>query len=94
MASSKKPLLIPKEKENKVENGQQAGGGPLKGFALFMAENREDWAGKDEEAAQEAALAAWKSLDKAEKEAFKLPRFAFIPFAKTEDFSELQRFND
>ena len=73
----KKPLLVPKEKENKVENGQQSGGGggaaPLKGFALFMAEQREDWSGSEEEV-QEAALTAWKALDKAEKEAYKMPR--------------------
>jgi hypothetical protein len=59
-----------------VENGQQqSADGPLKGFALFMAERREEWSlEEDEEAAQEAALAAWKALDKAEKEAYKLPR--------------------
>jgi hypothetical protein len=68
---SKKPLLVPKEKENKMENGQQGGGGPLKGFALFMAEHPEVGG---EEDAQQAALAAWKALDKADKEAYKLPR--------------------
>ena len=71
--AGKKQQLIPKEKENKVDNQQQAGG-PLKGFALFMAENREEWSSLEEEAAQESALAAWKALDKAAKEEYKLPR--------------------
>ena len=73
--AGKKQQLIPKEKENKVDNNQQQqAGGPLKGFALFMAENREEWRSLEEEAAQESALAAWKALDKTAKEEYKLPR--------------------
>ncbi len=70
--TNKKSLLVPREKENKIENGQQQAV-PLKGFALFMAEHREEWSGPEDQV-QEAALAAWKALDKTEKEAFKLAR--------------------
>ena len=62
--SKKKPTVIPKEKENRSENGQDQ----LKGFQLYFAENKSSF--PDEE----AALAQWKTLDKATKEGFKVAR--------------------
>jgi len=66
---SKQPLIV-KEKENRDENGQ---GECLKGFQLFLAENRDDFEGENEKV-QELALTQWKSMDKVAKEKYKEPR--------------------
>ena len=45
----------------------------MKGFQLYLAENKEMFPGTQEQS-QESALQAWKSLDKSEKEEYKMPR--------------------
>jgi len=64
-----KQPLIAKEKENR-ENGQ---GEVLKGFQLFLAENKDNFSG-DQDKVQEDALTQWKGLDKDEKDKYKVAR--------------------
>jgi len=64
---SKQPLIA-KEKENKSDNNQV--GEMLKGFQLFLAENKEMFNSED----QQLALSKWKSMGREEKEKFKEPR--------------------
>merc|ERR1711874_7083 len=66
------PVLIKKdaagkEKENTAENGQ---GEMLKGFSLWLAENKSSL-GED---AESEGLTQWKSLAKEEKERYRTPR--------------------
>lgn len=65
-----KQPLIAKEKENREENGQ---GEMLKGFQLYMAENKESFNGD-----QEAALTQWKGMDKDAKDKYKVARIANV----------------
>jgi len=55
-----------------MENGQ----GELKGFALWMAENKASLAQGEE--AQEEGLARWKALDKEEKDKYRIPRIPVV----------------
>ena len=67
----KQPLIAKeKEKENREENGQ---GEMLKGFQLYMAENKESFNGD-----QEAALTQWKGMDKDAKDKYKVARIANV----------------
>jgi len=63
-----KQPLIAKEKENREANGQ---GEMLKGFQLFMAENKDSFNGDQEE-----ALTQWKGMDKEAKDKYKVARIA------------------
>ena len=66
---AKKPLMV-KEKENMEENGQ---GEMLKGFQLYLAENKDSFGGGGQDQMQEVAL-SWKELDKESKEKYKQAR--------------------
>jgi len=75
MEKAKRPLLtkaplIAKEKENREENGQ---GEMLKGFQLFLAENRDSFSG-EQDRVQELALTQWKSMEKELKDKYKEAR--------------------
>jgi len=66
---AKKPLIV-KEKENVEENGQ---GEMLKGFQLYLAENRDNFSGEQDKV-QEVALTQWKGMDKESKDKYKEAR--------------------
>jgi len=75
MEKAKRPLLakaplIVKEKENREENGQ---GELLKGFQLYLAENKDSFTG-EEDKVQELALTQWKSMEKELKDKYKEAR--------------------
>jgi len=75
MEKAKRPLLakaplIAKEKENREENGQ---GELLKGFQLYLAENKDSFTGEDDKI-QELALTQWKSMEKELKDKYKEAR--------------------
>lgn len=68
--SQQQPLFKKiQEKENTGENGQ----GELKGFALWMAENKSSLGGTGDDA-QEEGLSQWKALGKEEKDKYRTPR--------------------
>ena len=68
-SSASKQPLIPKEKENRTDNVQvQGGGGELKGFQLYFAENRGKFGSEEE------GLTQWKGLEKEVKESYKVAR--------------------
>jgi len=73
-----KQPLIAKEKENRDENGQE---GMLKGFQLYLAENRETFIGEKDKI-QEVALSQWKGLEKDEKDKYKVARLPCTNSAK------------
>jgi len=75
MEKAKRPLvvkqpLIAKEKENREVNGQ---GDMLKGFQLYLAENRDSFGGVQDKV-QELALTQWKGMDKELKDKYKEAR--------------------
>jgi len=75
MEKAKRPLLpkaplIAKEKENREENGQ---GELLKGFQLYLAENRDSFS-CEQDKVQELALTQWKGMDKELKDKYKEAR--------------------
>merc|ERR1712013_946846 len=75
MEKTKRPLLakaplIAKKKENREENGQ---GEMLKGFQLYLAENKDSFSG-EEDKLQELALTQWKSMGKELKDKYKEAR--------------------
>merc|ERR1719319_1692353 len=72
--SQQQPLFKKaQEKENTMENGQ----GELKGFALWMAENKCSLGGGGDEA-QEEGLSQWKALGKEEKDQYRTPRVPVV----------------
>ena len=68
-SATKQPLIARGEKENRSGNG---GGEVLKGFQLYFAENKNQFASEEE------GLTSWKGLEKEVKESYKTPRVAVV----------------
>ena len=69
--AAKQPLIARGEKENRSGNGG-GGGEVLKGFQLYFAENKNQFASEEE------GLTSWKGLEKEVKESYKTPRVAVV----------------
>merc|ERR1712142_279489 len=80
-----KPLLSVENKAAQKKTLIRTDGkGELKGFQLYMAENKEMFPGTPEQS-QNHALKSWKSMEKQDKEKYALPRKPSMKRKRSED---------
>jgi len=94
----KKKILIKQKPLLSVENKaaqkkaliRTDGKGELKGFQLYLAENKEMFPGTPEQS-QSHALLSWKSMEKQDKEKYALPRMPTVKRKRSEEEVELEK---